>query len=61
MLIGIIATALMPQGSWIASFTLLGTFILEIVWILFLLRRWRLKADEFVPARRFSDDPAGYN
>lgn len=60
LLIGIVVTACLPQGSALAGIALIATFLIETVWVVFLFRRWRVQAAEFVPATRLSDDPAGY-
>jgi hypothetical protein len=60
LLIGTIVAMSLPQGSSVASIALIATLLVEAAWIVFLFRRWRVKAAEFVPATRFSDDPAGY-
>lgn len=55
-----IALALVPTPSTLGYIIGGAGFVAEVAWIIFLQRRWRMKADRWEPAVRFSDDPSGY-
>ena len=60
LLVGVVITACIPTASVAASVAIVSTFAIEVAWLIFIFKRWKVKAAAFAPATRFSDDPAGY-
>lgn len=57
---GFVIAACMPTASIAANTAMIFTLVAEVAWLVFIFKRWKVKAAAFTPASRFSDEPAGY-